>query len=366
MNARIFYMDSMRGILMMLGLVYHSSKVFSPKQDWIIYSEQTTALATMFVEMLKIFRMPAFFIVSGYFAALTLKKYGVHTFIKVRVSRIVIPLVITAITLNSLQAYILTQTGWMDFDMLTYISRGGWVTHLWFLINLVIYFFIAALLVLFFRERLFMVMNQIDTLLLKVPFGLILLFLLPASVIFFLALGQIYPIRVIIKTSLLFQYMPFFFFGMLLFSHKGLLKKFTEFSPRFSLPVVIISLLVINYLYQYESYSWYLVRTAVMSVGMWFSASLCFYLFKRYTDYHSAFFLYLSQISYTVYLFHHGLVIAIGLLLIKYNIGGIFGLFLLMFLVALVSVSIHQFVISKVSILSFLFNGKTLAKKDKS
>jgi glucan biosynthesis protein C len=355
-------MDSMRGILMMLGLVYHSAKLFSPKQDWILFTNNTTDIAYYIVEIIHLFRMPTFFIVSGYFAAMTLKKYGVRKFLKVRVSRILIPLITTALTLNSLQAWILTKSGWMDMTLSAYLREGGWVTHLWFLINLLLYFILAALFVLLFKKKFFNLLRQIDTLLLKVPFAFILLFLLPSSIILFLAIGQVYPIRAIINTSLIFNYMPFFFFGMLLFSHQKLLQKFTEFPPKMSALVTIVTLLIVNYLYQFEAYSWYIIRTMILSIGMWASASLCFFLFKKYTDYHSKVFRFLSEISYSVYLFHHGLVIAFGLLLLHFQIGGFLGMLLLIVIVATTSIMIHTQLIAKVPLLSLFFNGKISTK----
>jgi glucan biosynthesis protein C len=355
-------MDAMRGILMILGLVYHAGKTFSPMQDWLIRTDLTTPIAHILVEFIHIFRMPTFFIVSGYFAALTLKRYGSSKFLKVRVTRIVIPLLVTALTLNSIQAYILTQNGLLDFDLYHYITNGQWVTHLWFLINLIIYFTIAAILVAILKDRLYKIMQIIDKALLKIPFSLILLFILPSIIIGSMAFSQAIPIRAIVNTSLLFNYMPFFFFGMLLFSSDKLLDKFTNFSPITSAIIIIITLFIINYLYNYEGFKWFVVRMYFVSVGMWFSASLCFYLFKKFTDYHSKTFMFLSEISYSVYLFHHVLTIGFGLILIKCGVGGLLGMLLLMISTATISILIHMELISRFNFLSILFNGKPIKK----
>lgn len=127
---RIYFMDSMRSILMMLGVVLHSSQVFNVEQSWVIYSDNTATFAEYLVEFIAAFRMPAFFVVAGYFCVLSIKKYAPGTFIKFRLTRIVIPLIITAITLNSLQVIILTYAGWHQFDLGKYLLEGGWVSHL--------------------------------------------------------------------------------------------------------------------------------------------------------------------------------------------------------------------------------------------
>ena len=358
MSNRIYYMDAMRGILMMLGLVYHSAKTFSTRQDWVIYSEQTTFVADIIVQMINIFRMPTFFIISGYFAALTLQKYGTKKFLKVRISRIIIPLVVTALTLNSLQAYLLTQTGWMDFDFTAYIQMGQWVTHLWFLLNLVLYFLVYLLLFVLFKSKLEQLIKSIDNFLDKIPFTLILLFILPSIIIVFLAIGQIYPIYVILKTELLFKFFPFFLFGVLLQYNANLLEKFSNYSPLNSLFISVVSAIMVYKIYHFDSFIWTLIKAYILSVSMWFSSSLCFYLFKRFTNQASTLFKYLSDISYTVYLFHHILILAIGIILIEYGIGGVVGMLLQITIAAVIAISIDRFIISKVEIFSLLFNGK--------
>lgn len=363
MDKRIFYMDAMRGILMMLGLVYHSAKLFSIRQDWAIYATDTSVIATFFVDLLHIFRMPTFFVVSGYFAAMTLQKYGPKKFLKVRLARIMIPLVVTALTLNSIQALLLVKTGWLQTSVAAYITHGGWVTHLWFLLNLVIYFILAALIVMLFKAHYFHTLERIDKILLKIPFSILLTIVLPLFVMVFLAISKVYPIHYIIKTELLFRYMPFFFFGMLLFAHKGLLNTFTNYSTIKSGAIMILSLGTLHLLQSYDSYSWFIFKNFIFIIGMWGGASLCFHLFKRFANYHSKLFLTLSEMSYTVYLFHHLFVIMYGLLLLHFHIEGIIGFALLVVMVAITSTSIHLFVISRYDLLSYLFNGKHLTKR---
>ncbi len=358
MNDRIHHLDAMRGILMMLGVFYHSAKVFSTSKDWIIYHPESTLLANFVIEVLHIFRMPAFFILSGYFAALTLKRYGSSKFLKVRVTRIMIPFIVTALTLNSMQAYILNYTGWIDFNLKTYLLDGNWVTHLWFLMNLVLYFLLYVLFHNLLKGYTTRILYYINHLLSKIPFIAIMMFLLPLSIIGALAVGQIYPIEHILKTSLLFNYMPFFFFGVLTFHHKTVLEKFTDFPPLYSFLITVVAVLISHYFASLDAYIWYIVKVYFVSIGMWFSASLCFHLFKKFTSFHSNIFRVLSEMSYTVYLFHHLLVIMIGLILIHYGIGGAMGMVLLIVSVAIIAISIHLLLISKVKILSLLFNGK--------
>jgi glucan biosynthesis protein C len=351
-------MDAMRGILMMLGLLYHSAKTFSTQQDWIIHTAQNTFFADIVIQAIHIFRMPTFYVISGYFAALTLRKYGVKKFLNVRISRIMIPLIVTALTLNSLQAYILVQTGWMEFDLVHYITKGGWITHLWFLLNLVLYFLFFALLFVLFRKKLEKLIVSIDRILDKVSFTYVLLFILPFIVIGSLVVGHIYPTTTIIKSELLFRYLPFFLFGVLLQYHKGLLDKFTSYPPKISFLVAFLTGVILFNMPPYEGLFYDLFKVYIFSVGMWFSASFCFHIFKKWTNYASELFKYLSDVSYTVYLFHHSLIIFSGIVLIEYHIGGVIGMAIQIIFTTIVALSIDRFLISRYKILSLLFNGK--------
>ena len=65
MNQRIYYLDAMRGVLMMLGVVLHSAQVFNPREEWLFYSQKSTEFAPILIDTIHLFRMPAFFIVSA-------------------------------------------------------------------------------------------------------------------------------------------------------------------------------------------------------------------------------------------------------------------------------------------------------------
>ena len=73
-SNRIHFMDSMRSVLMMLGVVIHSFQVYNPRQSWVIYSNDSTVVAYWVVKVLITFRMPAFFMISGFFALITINK----------------------------------------------------------------------------------------------------------------------------------------------------------------------------------------------------------------------------------------------------------------------------------------------------
>lgn len=362
-TERIYYLDSMRAILMMLGVVLHSAQVFSPEQSWKIYSEYTTPIAEWMVYIIHVFRMPAFFIISGYFAIFTLHKYNIEKFLKVRILRIIIPLVITAITLNSLQAYVLTKTGWIDFELISYIKEGQWVSHLWFLINLIVYFLIFSIGYRFFHPVYKKIMQLTNMIYTKSNIFVMLSFMTLfaiALVIMISFISKFINVNGIINLNSILYYISFFIFGVLLYSNKEMQREFIEISPIITLPIIVVSLYSYTYFSQFEGKLYKLIYVFFDITAKYYISALCFYLFYKFTNRSSKIFYFLSNASYTVYLFHQVFVIVIGLLLIKFNIGGFLGLMILMISVSLLSVSVHYYFISRVDFLSFLFNGKRL------
>ncbi len=352
-SNRVHYLDAMRGVLMMLGVLLHSALVFSPQQTWLIHSENTTEVASFLVELIHIFRMPAFFIISGYFALFTIRKYGPDLFMKVRLKRILVPLFSTALTLNIAQAILLKGSDWQTFYL-----DGEWISHLWFLWNLVFYFIVIIIAFKFFNTFFNDILEKIDQILLKLPF-LLIVFLLPSLSIALLVIGKIFPATIFgIDLSGVLNYFPYFLFGMLLLEKEDLLNKFSHIKPVITISLAIIAYLFYSACLNHDGILWLSARVYLQDLSGWFGAAACFYFFMKYANKPSSILYYLADASYTIYLFHQVLVVGFGLILIKLNIGGVAGLLILIVSVAIVSLLIHTVFISKIKLLRFLFNGK--------
>lgn len=362
LDDRIYFLDAMRGILMMLGVFLHSAQVFNPEKTWAVFSEQSTVLSSYMLETIHLFRMPTFFIVSGYFCLLTIKKYGPTVFAKVRLQRILIPLIITALTLNSLQTYLLSSNGWLEFNLSIYLEKGRYISHLWFLVNLVIYFSCAYLIATYFSNATAKLNNTITTIFTNYPF-LLVLFFMPLIWIGMKSTGKLgFPlygdILGVIDIYKLLFYIPYFVFGLWLRENPQLLLRFT------SLPIIkTIALLALSvYLYKAFDSPANLLGTVLHeyfhTLASWLSAAICFYIFAKYFNKKSKAFFFISEASYSVYLFHHIIVIGTGIILINMSIGYVSGLLTLITSTFIITFAIHHFIISKTPVLRYLFNGK--------
>lgn len=91
-------LDALRATAMLLGIVLHAALSFAPIPWTVSDTQQSEAYVVLFAAIHG-FRMPLFFLVSGFFTAMLWRKRGLGGFIKQRVKRIVVPLLVGCLTL---------------------------------------------------------------------------------------------------------------------------------------------------------------------------------------------------------------------------------------------------------------------------
>lgn len=355
-------MDSMRAILMMLGVVFHSAYVFVPEWNFVITGESQVIGAKPLAVAIHAFRMHAFFVVSGFFCVLTLSNYGWQRFLRVRMVRILVPLIVTGVTLNSLQTILTTKYTGTVFSLQDYLLEGGWDYHLWFLVNLFVYFLIAALLTFFAARPLAKIGRQVSQWLLSAPIIIVLLFM-PFATISIYALARVgFPLESellgVFSMARLTLYAPFFVFGAFLASDRRLLTKFSDVSLWNSVGLIVLTYWARDLAGLLDHFAETVVTVYCDSLIAWLATALCFYVFRRFFNKQTRAWLFLSDASYTVYLFHLLFVIGFGIVLIRFNVNGVIAMPLLMVATACVTLAIHAFVIRKSRVARFLYNGK--------
>ncbi|OYW87583.1 MAG: hypothetical protein B7Z20_04780 [Sphingobium sp. 32-64-5] len=147
--GREHHWDVLRAALMLLGVPYHVFMSYRAGQTWIVTSGEGGALYTWLAEIIHLFRMPVFFIVAGYFAALLLARRDAGDWLKGRMTRLGIPFLTCLLLLNplmnfacELSVFVNAQDSWASFAHNSRTSGGYWVRHLWFII--VLLYFCAA------------------------------------------------------------------------------------------------------------------------------------------------------------------------------------------------------------------------------
>ena len=91
--TRIHGLDALRAVLMLLGVLIHSALNYMP--GWFVQDPHNQAEWMMIViDVIHTFRMPAFFLLSGFFAALLVERRGLFRMFRNRFDRIVRPLAV--------------------------------------------------------------------------------------------------------------------------------------------------------------------------------------------------------------------------------------------------------------------------------
>ncbi len=353
-HKRILYFDNLRAILMLLVVVSHAASVFSVNEYWrVLRSLQTTYFADFLFLATQSFKMPAFFIISGYLAMHSLLKYNTKEFLKKRFIRIGVPLIFVALTFNSLQEYLLIKFNYInDFNLKEYILGGHWKHHLWFLINLLFYFLFLALFknyLINLNKKLFNIYNISLYL---------LLFLLPFATVALLALAKIYPLRGIINSSVIVMFLPFFLFGVMLKNNEHILEELTKIPFFLSFIVVLLAIAFEqSFSHLYHTKSWQALTIYIIFLGKWFATAAILKFAFLYLNRHSKLLHYFRKASYSIYLTHHLFIILFGILLINFHIGYLKGLLLLLLLTYITTIFLYNFIITKNETLYFLLNG---------
>ncbi|MGX5175398.1 acyltransferase family protein [Aliikangiella sp. IMCC44653] len=360
--TRYHFMDSMRAVLMMLGIALHSAQIYNPDKSWLFFSNQTSDVAYYLVHSIMTFRMPAFFVVSGFFCYLTITRYELNFFASQRLKRIAIPLVVTIISLNSLQAYLLTKSHFYTFNLADYIINGEYLSHLWFLINLIVYFCLAIVAMAYLRQSISKIGRYIANFINAVPM-LVTILLLPLITVAFFTAGKLgFPIYKnyigIIDIYNLIIFTPYFIFGAILGANVNLLNRFVSVNP-----LLLLGLLC-GALWSFKNFNWpikilnSITEIYLENLIVWVAVALCFYFFHKLTNKPTKQALFLSDASYTVYLFHHIFVVGIGLIVVQQKLSPVLSMLILMSSTLAATLLIHKYIIVRSNLLRYLFNGK--------
>ena len=154
-HSRVHYMDNLRAFAILLGIFFHAALAYSPtlNQIWITASLENSVIVDFIAFFSHSFRMPLFFLIAGFFAALLIQKKGLGAMLKNRLLRITLPfaiflplvilafLVLIGLAMESVQA----KSPLLGFISMMALSPDApdpplTTTHLWFLYQLTFLF----------------------------------------------------------------------------------------------------------------------------------------------------------------------------------------------------------------------------------
>ena len=386
-TERLHSLDSLRAIMMMLGIVLHAAITYiggEPSFGWPMRdpSADSEFLLWLLV-IIHNFRMPIFMVVAGFFAALLFYERSPKKMLINRVNRLVFPFVVFVLLLWPLVTMAFSYSndifgfseeiesvigsGYMNltiysFSELKNLIRGS-TMHLWF-----IYYLIMFSLVSFGIGMLFKKMPTIESkikktfeTIIQAPIKKLILFTFLNFVIL-LIMNDSW-----VSTSTSFTpdsgtflfYIYFYFFGWILFKSKHYLSSFMDYDWLYSILAVLV---FTTYHFADTSLFSTELSALIKSLSVWLFVFGFTGLFLRFFSHHSARMRYVSDSAYWVYLLHLPLVAFVPGLISDWNIPDVLKFSIVVAATGIVCfVTYHYFV--RTSFIGRFLNGKKYSRK---
>ena len=346
---RYHSLDRLRAVVMMLGVVRHSAMSYEPTvfAAWPFRDAHADILVHWLIVFVRVFQLPVFFAIAGFFAAYLVETRGIRAFLRQRWSRIGVPFLVAWPLLAATMYFVVPFASQFSSVPPTHVysleeitSPSSWrymFMHLWFLYHLMILYVLAgALTVLARRIPANLRARLLDLFESAVHRGGIGVLALLAGVMLYpmqswaidYYAGPLPPLRLLGLFGL------FFAFGWLLFHRREVLEGFKRPAWSFLAAGLICSA---GYLAFFElgcnpdpgrtcagtSEVLHLGAVVFLSLSMWFLAYGLFELFLRYMNHPSPRWRYMADASYWIYIVHVPFVILLPLLLANVPAPGI-------------------------------------------
>ena len=130
-NVRYHELDALRATAMLLGIVLHSAVFLIPGVWDTAYPDESSDFYAILFFAIHGFRMPVFFLLSGFFTAMLWRRRGLRALGAHRLKRVGLPLAVGTMTVIPVTVWAFAPT---DFELVWW--PFVWLstfTHLWFL-----------------------------------------------------------------------------------------------------------------------------------------------------------------------------------------------------------------------------------------
>lgn len=368
-SSREFFLDSIRAWLMLLGIPFHLSLIYSSHR-WHINSDHPTLWLTLFNDFIHAFRMQVFFVISGYFSYMLFLRYSRSHWLKVRVQRVGIPM-LTAIPLLTLPQFLMLQyvSGksalWHTLSHYAQYNTLVWelISHLWFLLVLIVLAVLGTGLFNMMRRR---ISNLTTRRWRSVNYLQLTLLFLGLGIVYAAVRRAIFWACPALLSDGLFNfvvmqplfYLPFFLLGALAFKHPPLKVLFTRPSLGCVLGSVLgFGLYLANQRYG-DGQGWMFEKESIilMVMGIWM-VNVVFSFGHRWLNFHSPRVTYFVNASLFIYLVHHPLTLFYGAFITPHIASNTLGFALGLIFVMGIAVGLYEIHL-RIPLLRFLFSGK--------
>lgn len=378
-TERLHALDSLRAIMMLLGIVLHSAltyMIFKADNAWSIKDPNSThLLMDYFVFIIHNFRMQTFFFVAGFFGAMLFYERSPKSMIKNRFNRIVLPLLVFTLLVVPIIQFAFSYAESVFSDSIDALSETladfetltSWLptyfSHLWFLYYLVYLTLIAVFLAILVRKipKATFYISIIFSWVIQKPILRVIIFASLTYLIFLFMGSADVPVSNSYKPNIntLIYFLFFYLSGWLLFKSKHLLDCLKQLDRACVLVGVVIFSIAVAML---DSLS-FQMNILVRSIIVWLFIFGITGLFLRYASHYSARMRYIADASYWIYLIHLPLTIFIPVLIVDWQLHAILKFVFVVTLTSLICFATYHYFVRSTFIGQFL-NGKKYSRRE--
>jgi glucan biosynthesis protein C len=373
-RSRVHALDGLRAAMMLLGLVLHAAASYTSTPlgaTWPYQDDSTNVVFDFVVFIIHLFRMPTFFVIAGFFAALLYYRSGPRGLLTNRVRRVLVPLVLAWVVMVPL----------VTLGFLYAVSRGGvaggvtaasvastglyraTLMHLWFLYDLFI-FYLVALAVMAVVERMPMTLRErvVEV------FGSMVHRWWAPFVCAVVSFATLLPMQVAALDSdfsftppvrVLAAYLAFFTFGWLLFLNRQAVPTFARHPWLMTASGLTVSLAYMATVLSplVATPQGFFIGRALAAAAMWLLIYATIGLFVRYFDAHRPLQRYVSDGAYWIYIVHLPVVITASGFLAPFDWPAVLKFALAVGTTTVVTVVTYHFLVRS-TLIGALLNGR--------
>ncbi|MCW7459686.1 acyltransferase family protein [Leptospira bandrabouensis] len=138
---RLVYLDNLRSFALLLGIVFHAAIVYATEIKYAIQDETRSEVLSYFCYWIHSYRMPMFYMISGFFSAMVWTKKGSSFYLEARFKRVLVPTIFGLIFFAPIQYYLTERIKNPNLEVLTFLEyfftkEQFQHSHIWFLVDL--------------------------------------------------------------------------------------------------------------------------------------------------------------------------------------------------------------------------------------
>ncbi|WP_285135967.1 acyltransferase family protein [Microbacterium sp. lyk4-40-TSB-66] len=367
--GRIDYLDGLRAALMLLGIPFHAALAFSGG-GWLVSSPIDSPALVAVADFLHAWRMPAFFLVAGFFAALLLQRRGPGPWFRGRLTRLGVPLVFGVVLTVPVQWALIGHhrfgnwpETWAFVSRLAAVPSQWWLLHLWFLLELLILCAVTAVIAASpLRSSLARLSDVVARCAHRRPAATTAVVLLLASVLVLLGRGAWRLLSLdemlngVISRNLV-VYAPAFAVGALLGSRRDLLSLVTSRAAAATFAIAAVAASVVAVTVSGAG-AGTVVRSVAWTIVGLTAAGVALSTARGLLERRRHVIRWLVDASLVVYIVHQPIILALAVVLFSIGVFGILGWTVTVATALILSALIYE-VVNRTPGLRFLLTGRT-------